>query len=232
MNKLTLPLLALALAACASQTDDTELASTADATKDAATDAAVEAAVTPEAPEVATVGLPAPGFRLVDQDGNAHELADFAGSPVVLEWFNHGCPFVVKHYESGNMQALQERYIDQGVVWLSICSSAEGKQGYFAQEAAAGVIDQHGMNSSAVLRDPDGTVGRRYAAKTTPHMFVIDTDGTLLYDGAIDSIATANPDDIAGATNHVASVLDAVLAGEAVEPTKNKPYGCSVKYAR
>ncbi len=216
MNPLKFVLLALALGACAAGTDQ--------ATEKASPKSSASA------PTVATVGLPAPGFTLTDQNGKAHDLSDFLGKPVVLEWFNHGCPFVKKYYSQGDMPQLQERYQEKGVVWLSICSSAEGKQGYFDADQAASVIAEHGMQPTAVMRDTDGTVGRLYAAKTTPHMFVIDADGVLVYDGAIDSERSADQADIAGATNYVAKTLDALLAGESVEPQKNQPYGCGVKY--
>lgn len=179
---------------------------------------------------VAVLGLEAPNFRLLDSNGNSHDLADFRGEPVVLEWINHGCPFVKKHYASGNMQSLQERYTDQGVTWLAICSSAPGKQGYHSPDGWNDAIAEHGNNATAVLIDETGLVGKAYDARTTPHMYVIDADGTLVYSGAIDSDSSPNAAAIEGATNYVAETLDLLLAGNEVEPASSKPYGCSVKY--
>ncbi len=215
--KLQLTAALLFLASCASSENSKVQASAADEAN---------------APTIATVGLVAPDFTLIDQNGTQHSLSDFEGSPVVLEWFNHGCPFVKKFYSQGDMPAMQARFTDQEVVWLSICSSAEGQQGYFMPEEATNVVEQHDMSSTALLRDADGSVGRLYGAKTTPHMFVIDATGVLVYDGAIDSVNSTDPADIADATNHVAETLDALLAGETIEPRKTQSYGCSVKYAK
>ncbi len=170
-------------------------------------------------------GLPAaPSFTLTDTNGTQHSLADFKGKYVVLEWINDGCPFVVKFYGAGKMQELQQTYTDQGVVWLAVASSAPGKQG---QHDAAGwnqIIDNWDINATAILLDADGTVGRAYDAQTTPHMMVINPDGKLIYNGAIDSIRSADAEDISGAENYVAKVLDAALL------QSTTPYGCSVKY--
>jgi peroxiredoxin len=182
------------------------------------------------APAKPEIGKAAPAFTLKDTAGNTHSLADFEGKFVVLEWLNYDCPFVQKHYDSGNMPALQERYTEQDVVWLSVVSSAPGKQGHFAPAEMDRRTAQAGGNQTAVLMDPTGTVGRAYNAKTTPHMFVIDPEGTLLYMGGIDDVPTANPADLERATNHVAAALDAAMAGEAVPVAVSQPYGCSVKY--
>ncbi len=172
----------------------------------------------------------APAFTLTDTNGTEHSLADFKGKVVVLEWFNHGCPFVKKHYDKGNMQALQKTYTDKDVVWLAIISSAEGKQGFDTPEGHNKTAKEKGTNATAILIDADGTVGKAYGAKTTPHMYVIDAEGQLVYQGAIDDKRSTSPDDIASSKNYVSAALDAVLAGEAVEVAKTTPYGCGVKY--
>lgn len=172
----------------------------------------------------------APDFTLTDTNGNEHSLSDFEGKVVVLEWFNRGCPFVKKHYVKGNMQSLQETYTDQDVVWLTICSSAPGKQGHDTPEGHNKNIEEWKIQSTAFLLDEDGKVGKAYGAQTTPHMYVIDAEGEMVYQGAIDDKRSVNPDDIPKSTNHVREALDAVLAGEEVEVAKTKAYGCSVKY--
>lgn len=172
----------------------------------------------------------APAFTLTDTNGNEHSLSDFKGKVVVLEWFNHGCPFVVKHYKEGHMQALQQTYTDKGVVWLAICSSAEGKQGYESADGHNKTAEAKGTNATAILMDADGKVGRAYDARTTPHMYVIDTEGQLVYQGAIDDKRSTNPADIATSKNYVKAALDAVLAGEEVEVSSTVAYGCTVKY--
>ncbi len=179
------------------------------------------------APEI---GQPAPEFTLTDSNGTSHSLADFEGKTVVLEWFNYGCPFVQKHYESGNMQQLQEAAVDNDVVWLSVISSAEGKQGYLTPEEANAKKAELESNATAILLDGDGTVGKLYDAKMTPEMYVIDGEGTLVYMGAIDSKADAKAASIEGATNYVTAALDSLDAGEEIETPKTKAYGCSVKY--
>lgn len=180
----------------------------------------------------ATVGAKAPSFTLTDVNGETHSLSDFEGKVVVLEWTNYGCPFVKKHYNSGNMQKLQETAAGKEVVWLSICSSAEGKQGYMSSSEWQKTAADKGVNSAAILIDESGTVGRSYGAVATPHMFVIDEAGVLVYDGAIDSIPSASISDISKAENYVMAAIDATLAGKAVEKSKSKPYGCGIKYAR
>ena len=178
----------------------------------------------------ARVGEPAPSFSLVDTNGQQHTLGDFKGKVVVLEWFNHDCPFVKKHYDSGNMPALQSRYTGKDVVWLSINSAAPGKQGNYPPEKANALSKEKKSAATYVLLDPEGTVGRAYGAKTTPHMYVIDGGGTLRYEGAIDSVASTEQSDIPSATNYVAAAVDAVLAGKAVDPSVTQAYGCAVKY--
>ena len=178
----------------------------------------------------AAVGAAAPGFTLTDTKGAAHALADFAGKPVVLEWTNPDCPFVKKHYGAKNMQALQAKYVAQGAVWLSVCSSAPGKQGHYPADEWNRILAEQGSAATALLLDPDGQVGRAYGAKTTPHLFVIDAAGTLVYDGAIDDQPSTDSADIPGARAYVVEALDAVLAGAPVPVAQTKPYGCSVKY--
>jgi hypothetical protein len=177
-----------------------------------------------------TTGAAAPDFTLTDTSGTSHNLSDFKGKVVVLEWVNHGCPFVVKHYSPGNMQGLQADYTSKGVVWLSICSSAEGKQGYYTAEGWQKLNAEKGGKATAILLDPEGTVGKLYGAKTTPHMYVINAEGTLVYQGAIDDKPSTDSDDIPGAKNYVKAALDEVLAGKPVTTGQTKPYGCGVKY--
>ncbi len=175
-------------------------------------------------------GSSAPGFTLTDTRGATHSLSDFAGHVVVLEWINTDCPFVKKHYGPGNMQSLQESYGAKGVVWLSICSSTPGKQGHFTPEEWNQILEANGSNAKAVLLDTDGQVGLAYGAKTTPHLFVIAPDGTLVYNGAIDDKPSTRSEDIEGARSYISEALDAVLAGEPVPVARTTPYGCSVKY--
>ena len=188
------------------------------------------ASAIPAAVAAPQIGEPAPDFTLTDTAGNEHSLSDFKGKPVVLEWLNYGCPFVIKHYSEGNMQSLQEKYTDAGAVWLSVNSTNPGHKDYKDAEASDAATEKHGAKPTAVLLDEDGEVGRQYGAKTTPHMYVIDADGNLAYMGAIDSVKSTDPADIEGATNYVATALDSLMAGEPVETTTTQPYGCSVKY--
>ena len=178
----------------------------------------------------ATVGQPAPAFTLTDTKGTAHSLADFAGKTVVLEWFNHECPFVKKHYGAGNMQRQQAAATGKGVVWLTINSSAAGKQGHVNAEQANTILGEWKASPTAFLLDHDGTVGQAYGAKTTPHMYVIDGSGVLRYNGAIDSNPSADPADIPGATQYVEAALGDLAANRAVARGTTQPYGCSVKY--
>lgn len=182
--------------------------------------------------QTATPGGAAPDFTLMNQDGKPVKLSDFKGKTVVLEWYNKDCPFVKKHYGPGNMQTLQETYRGKGVVWLSIISSAPGSQGYLTQAEAAEQLKTGASKASSILTDADGTVGRLYGAKTTPHMYLIDPKGTLAYAGAIDDKPSAKSEDIKGARNYVAENLDAILAGKPVTTTSTKSYGCSVKYPK
>jgi peroxiredoxin len=175
-------------------------------------------------------GEAAPEFTLTDSKGTSHKLSDFRGKFVVLEWLNHECPFVKKHYSGGNMQKLQQEYTAKGVVWLSIISSAPGKQGHRTGPQAEADTKDKNAAPTAVLLDPSGEVGKKYDAKTTPEMFVLDKEGKILYAGAIDSIKSTDSADIAKAENHVRQALDAALAGQPVPKPKTTPYGCSVKY--
>lgn len=184
-------------------------------------------------PPAAKVGEKAPNFKTMDALNNAPlELTKFQGKPVVLEWNNFECPFVKKHYGAGNMQQLQADAIASGATWIVINSSAEGKQGHLSdgKEVAAALKAQKSAPSAYML-DTNGEIGRAYGAKTTPHMFVIDKDGVLVYDGAIDDNASPDAATIKGATNHVVETLAALKAGTKVEPSQTKPYGCGVKYA-
>ena len=184
------------------------------------------------APAVAApkVGAPAPAFTAIDSNGQSRSLSDFKGKTVVLEWHNRDCPFVKKHYESGNMQALQQSATKDGVVWLTVNSSASGLQGHLTPKAANDLLAAQKAAPTAYLLDEKGTVGRLYEAKTTPHMYVIDPKGTLAYMGAIDDKPTANPADIKTAKNYVTAALNSVKAGKPVADNATKPYGCSVKY--
>lgn len=182
------------------------------------------------APDKAVVGKPAPAFTLTDATGAEHSLTEYSGKYVVLEWINFQCPFVRKHYDSGNMQQLQETYTGKGLVWLTICSSAEGKQGYYEGDALTDMIEQNKSKATAYLVDADGAVGRLYEAKTTPDMYVISPDGVLLYAGAIDDKPSTRQSSLEGATNYVVDALDAAMAGEEVKTKSTKSYGCSVKY--
>jgi peroxiredoxin len=178
----------------------------------------------------AAVGQSAPDFTLADTTGQTRSLSQWKGKVVVLEWSNHECPFVGKHYASGNMQRLQATATAQGMVWVTIISSAPGKQGHVSPDQADALTKDRGASPTAVLLDPDGTVGRRYGAKTTPHMFIIDASGVLAYAGAIDDKPSADRADLARATNYVQRALDELLAGRPVSIRSTKPYGCSVKY--
>ncbi|MFT5206472.1 MAG: peroxiredoxin [Candidatus Omnitrophota bacterium] len=172
----------------------------------------------------------APDFTLSDTHGQTHSLADFGGKHVVLEWFNPDCPYVRKHYDSGNMQALQGKYVEQGVVWLSINSSAQGKQGHYQPGEYNEILSQRDSQATALLLDHDGVAGHTFGAKTTPHMFIIDPKGRIIYSGAIDDNSSANPRDALTADNYVAQALDEALGGDEVSLPKTRSYGCSVKY--
>ncbi len=176
------------------------------------------------------VGEEAPDFTLPNVEGGEVSLSDFRGKYVVLEWINHGCPFVRKFYNPGEMQRLQREYTEKGVIWLAICSSRPGAQGYYTPEDAARVSEEKGAHHTAYLYDPTGRVGRLYDAKVTPHMYIIAPDGELIYQGAIDSIRSANPADIERAENYVVSALTQHMAGEEVTTPVTTAYGCTVKY--
>jgi peroxiredoxin len=176
-------------------------------------------------------GKPAPEFTARDTSGKEVKLSDLRGKTVVLEWTNHLCPYTVKHYVTGNMQALQKDAAKDGVVWLTIASSAPGTQGYVNALEADKLTADRGAAPANVLLDPDGTVGHLYEAKTTPHMFVIDATGKLVYMGAIDDKPTANSADVKTARNYVREALDAVKSGASVKTASTRPYGCTVKYS-
>lgn len=178
----------------------------------------------------AEIGAAAPDFKLTSVEGTEHSLSEFRGKFVVLEWTNYDCPFVRKHYEPGHMQGLQKEFTSKGVIWLSICSSAPGKQGHFSIGEWKSRITRWGSAPTAVLLDPEGVVGRAYDARTTPHMFVVNPEGILIYAGAIDDKPTADSKDIPGARNYVRAALEQAMAGQPVEVPTTKPYGCSVKY--
>jgi peroxiredoxin len=179
----------------------------------------------------ATVGQPAPAFTAVDAGGKTVSLADYKGKHVVLEWVNPGCPYVQKHYNSANMQGTQKEAVAQGVVWLAVNSTAPDASDYRTPAAMAQWMQGQKAAATATLMDSDGKVGRTYGARTTPHMYIVNPVGTLVYAGAIDSKPTANPADIAGATNHVKVALAESLAGKAVGTPSTRAYGCSVKYS-
>jgi peroxiredoxin len=176
------------------------------------------------------VGSAAPDFSLTDAKGKTHSLAQYKGKYVVLEWFNPECPFVKKHYGSGNMQKLQEEYTSKGVAWLTIDSNAPGTEGNLSADTASKVTTGWKTQQTALLLDPEGKAGRAYGAKNTPNMVVINPEGKIVYEGAIDSKATPNPADIPNSTNYVKVALDESLAGKPVTTSTTKPYGCSVKY--
>ncbi|MDO6413076.1 thioredoxin family protein [Sphingomonas sp. BIUV-7] len=191
---------------------------------------AMIAIAAPAAADVPT-GAPAPNFTLPDAAGKPVSLAAFKGKTVVLEWNNPGCPFVKKHYGSGNMQKTQGAAKAQGVVWLTINSGAPGQQGHMNGAEAAAFVKSARAAPNAYLLDPAGKVGRLYAAKTTPHMYVIDPAGRLVYQGAIDDTPTANVADIASAKNLVLAALGDLKAGRKIAVAESRAYGCSVKYA-
>ncbi len=179
----------------------------------------------------ASVGQPAPNFTAVDTNGKAVSLADFKGKHVVLEWVNPGCPFVQKHYKPGNMQGTQKDATAKGVVWLAISSTAPDASDYKKPADLAGWMKTQNAAATATLMDDDGKVGKAYGARTTPHMYIVNPAGTLVYAGAIDSNRSANPADIPAATNYIKQALAETLAGKPVTTASTQPYGCSVKYS-
>ena len=178
----------------------------------------------------AVVGKPAPLFKAADVNGKAVSLSAFRGKTVVIEWNNPDCPFVKKHYGSGNMQKTQAAAVKDGVVWLTINSSAPGNQGHMNGAQAKAYVAKTGARPTAYLLDPNGVVGKAYDAKTTPHMFIVNKAGTVVYAGGIDDKPTPRPADIDGARNHVLAALSEVKAGKAVSVASSRPYGCAVKY--
>jgi len=188
------------------------------------------ALVTPPLAAKPESGRPAPAFSVADTTGKVWTLADVTGKGLILEWTNHDCPYVRKHYGSGNMQALQKEARDAGYQWLSVISSAPGKQGHVTPAQADELTVSRGASPTAVLLDEDGTMGRAYGAQTTPHLFVIDGSGTLVYMGGIDDRATTDPADVDGAKNYVRRAMADLAEGKPVSHPVTRPYGCSVKY--
>ena len=185
-------------------------------------------------PEAVIAGGPAPAFTAVDTRGRSHSLADYSGKWVVLEWFNHDCPYTEKHYEEvdgvGNTQAMQQEYTRRGVIWLSIVSSAPGRQGHTTAAEADRLTRRTGAAPTGVVRDTAGVLGRLYGARTTPQYAIISPDGDLVYTGAIDDRPSTRVKDIPGATNYVRAALDAGLEGRPIAVANTRPYGCDVKY--
>jgi peroxiredoxin len=177
------------------------------------------------------VGKQAPDFALIDTNGKTHHLSDYKGKYIVLEWYQPDCPFVRKHYNSGNMQALQKEYATKGVVWLSIDSSAAGQEGNYPPAELNQIAVKSGAVRTALLLDADGKVGHLYGAKTTPDMYIINPQGVLVYQGAIDDKPSTDLADVKTAKNYVKSALNAVMGGQTVATASTRPYGCSVKYA-
>ena len=175
-------------------------------------------------------GAIAQDFKLTNSYGKTVQLSQFRGKTVVMEWHNPGCPFVKKHYNSGNMQATQAQARKQGVIWLTINSGAQGKQGHMNGAEVQALLKDQKSNPSHYLLDAKGVVGKAYAAKTTPHMYIIDKTGKLVYQGGIDSKPTANPADIKTARNHLLAALNEIKAGKAISVAQSRPYGCSIKY--
>jgi hypothetical protein len=211
--------IALAVVAVAAAADDTD------------TGAPTSADLSAAAPKV---GEPAPAFTAVDTRGGSHSLEAYKGRWVVLEWVNHECPYTKKHYKAvdggpGNTQAMQRDYAKR-VVWLSVVSSAPGKQGFTTAAEADQLTQEKGAAPAAVIRDTSGTLGRMYGARNTPQYAIIDPQGVLRYAGAIDDRPSSKVKDIEGATNYVRAALDAGLAGNPIAVTQTQPYGCDVKY--
>ena len=183
-----------------------------------------------QAAEAPRIGQTAPAFSASDSNGKTVSLSDYPGKLVVLEWTNDGCPFVQHYYKRGAMQALQKEYTGKGVVWLTVISSAPGSQGYVDGKGANILTEQRHAAPSAVLLDPSGKIGHLYDAKTTPDMYIIDSQGKLAYAGGIDSLPSTDPDDIPRASPYVKTALEELLAGKPVSKAVTAPYGCSVKY--
>jgi len=183
------------------------------------------------APAQAVVGAPAPAFTATDSHGQSHSLEQYRGKYVVLEWHNQGCPYTRKHYVSGNMEALQKEWTGKGVVWFTVISSAPGQQGYVTDTEENAYLEKMHADPTAVLMDPGGKLGHLYGARTTPEMYVIDPNGKLIYEGAIDDRPTPDVSDIKGADNYVSDALTEAMAGKSIAKSYTRPYGCSVKYA-
>ena len=179
----------------------------------------------------ARVGESAPNFTATDSNGKTHTLAAYHGRFVVLEWHNQGCPYTEKHYVSGNMERLQKQWTQKGVVWLTVISSTPGMQGYVTAAQENDYLRRMNASPTAALLDPAGELGHLYGAKTTPHMFIINPDGVLIYDGAIDDKPTTDEADIPTARNYVSLALSEAMSGKPVSTPTSRPYGCSVKYA-
>ncbi len=184
-----------------------------------------------DAEATVATGARAPAFSATDASGRTRNLSEFSGRLVVLEWTNHGCPYVRKHYDSRNMQTLQQEATAGGIVWLQIISSAPGEQGHLDAAGARARVQTDGAHPTATLLDPSGTIGRAYGALTTPHMYIISPEGVLLYQGAIDDRPSARPASLEGANNYVRAALADIAAGRAVQTAQTTPYGCNVKYA-
>lgn len=193
---------------------------------------AFAAMLVPMHAQAVKVGSAAPDFKATDTYGKAHRLSDYKGKFVVLEWHNRECPYTQKHYRSQNMQALQREWTEKGVVWFTVISSAPGQQGYVTADEENAYVKQVKASPTAVLLDPTGELGHLYSAKTTPHMFVINPQGLLIYDGAVDNKPTTDLEDIPRAKNYVSAAIEEALKGEQVAVATTRPYGCSVKYAR
>jgi hypothetical protein len=178
----------------------------------------------------ARVGKPAPDFTATDTNGKVHKLSEYRGKFVVLEWTNRGCPYTQKHYNSGNMQRLQREWTSKSVIWLTVVSSAPGEQGYVTAPEENAYLRENSAAPTAVLLDPTGAVGHLYDAKTTPHMFIINSQGMLIYNGAIDDRPTTDLADVNGAKNYVSASLQEAASGKPVSNPTTRPYGCSVKY--
>ena len=192
---------------------------------------AFDANLHPDAHAQARIGAPAPAFTMPDSNGRPVSLGEFKGKTVVLEWTNHGCPYVGKHYRSNNMQSLQKKWTADGIIWLSVISSAPGTQGHVTPAQANKLTADRNAAPTAVLLDPDGIAGRAYDARVTPHMYIVAGDGTLVYMGGIDDKPSARVSDIDGATNYVDQALTEMAQGKPVSVTSSRPYGCTVKYA-
>lgn len=192
--------------------------------------AAALSVASPVALAAVAAGQSAPDFTLTDIQGKKHSLSEFQGKYVVLEWFNSECPFVQKHYESSNMQGLQKKYGEKGVVWLTINSTAPQSSNYRGPAQSQELVKDWKISSAALMLDPEGTVGKTYGARTTPQMWVIDPKGKVIYAGGIDDKATFRVTDVQGARNYVSAALDESMAGKPVAVPAAAPYGCSVKY--